>query len=723
MGENRPPRINLNPNDHGAEQNKPPRIHLNQPDLFLQQSITEEAGRPPRIYIEQYEQPEPIPAPVFSDALILGLAKDTGEPVTVTQTELHAGTYIAGVQRMGKSQLLEQIGYQQMQTGEAVIILDPHGDLVDAIIAHMPEADLSRCYFLDLKDAREYPFGLSVFACSNPQDEEARDVTRNQIMHAFEKLWPDTREGVYFNQILRHIVITLIENPELTLASVKKLLIDSSYRDRFTRNLKNTETRFFWHEEYNKLSESKRDTRIAPLRDRLDKLLTEPVIKRILMQTKKTVNIRKLIEERAILLVRLPVNEEAYKYSAPVIGTFLLSMIYAATFSFADIPLDKRPGFTLIVDEFQNFATDEYAKLFEQGGKYKVKQFLAHQHRQQLERGTTTKTNLAATLSAQTMISFRVTPPDARELAPLLIGIGERRRPTDISIHPLDKIDTYPHPLVKQFVLDVVDKLDAASGQKLETRRETYKDYDRPIFRRWSYRPEYRERSYTYKVDPQYDFGSGSIETNPKKAEAALTLLDRLIYESEEQGEIIAPLKEQFINAVAPFWKFVAEKQEDTTKPDYSRLRAAELAEARQRRDRFINLLDTVLAILIKQPIAEDSELSHADIAGILEHQPKRAALAKTGHTAYEMETRDTAIFYSHQTTPPSERLRQVQERTRARFCVYRDDMDGEPEIEADQDIADREEADAPELADWQGYQTHQMPEEPEDPKPYYEEE
>src|SRR5436305_13073576 len=136
---------------------------------------------------------------------------------------------------MGKTALLEQVVYQQMERDEAVIVIDPHGDLVNSIVTHMPAHKLSKTYLLDLTD-RAYPFGLNAFVCSDPNDEVKRDETRNQIMHAFEKLWPETREGQYFEKILAHVVITLIENPTLTLANVRRLLLDASYRSQYTRN-------------------------------------------------------------------------------------------------------------------------------------------------------------------------------------------------------------------------------------------------------------------------------------------------------------------------------------------------------------------------------------------------------------------------------------------------------------------------------------------------------
>src|SRR6266566_1849088 len=223
-----------------------------QSSLHTRQSI---GNRTPRIYFEQ-----PKPAPVQSipyGSVILGLDTDTGQPIAVSQVDLCAGTYIDGVQRIGKTSLLEQIVYQQEQLEEAIIVIDPHGDLANSLVTHMPAHRLSKTYLLDLTD-RKYPFGLNAFVCSDPNDEVKRDETRNQIMHAFAKLWPEIEAGQYFKRYLHHVVITLIEHPELTLANVERLLDDATYRQRYTANLKNSETRQFWqHYSSPALSDSK----------------------------------------------------------------------------------------------------------------------------------------------------------------------------------------------------------------------------------------------------------------------------------------------------------------------------------------------------------------------------------------------------------------------------------------------------------------------------------
>jgi Zn-dependent M16 (insulinase) family peptidase len=140
-----------------------------------------------------------------------------------------------------------------MERDESVIVFDSHGQLIDNIIRRMPARQLTDTYHLDLKD-REYPFTLNVFACADPENEEERDRTRNRVMQAFEKLWPATQRGVYFKELLRHIIILLIENPGLTLTDVPKLLRDEVYRERYVSRLRNLGSRDFWEYDYGALT-------------------------------------------------------------------------------------------------------------------------------------------------------------------------------------------------------------------------------------------------------------------------------------------------------------------------------------------------------------------------------------------------------------------------------------------------------------------------------------
>jgi hypothetical protein len=544
---------------------KPPRLVIGQ----KRDAVTPQRQGIPRVVVggrRTVDRPTLVDSP-DSAIITLGRDVDNGSQLAVTQQQLCSGSYILGVQGVGKSTLLEQIACQLLEQDESLIVFDPHGQLIDNIVRRMPRRRLRDTFHLDLKD-RDNPFALNVFACANPDDEEERDRTRNRVTHAFEKLWPETQRGVYFKKLLRHVIILLIEHPGLTLADVPRLLRDGALRSRYTDRLQNTGSRDFWQFDYDALSPQRQITESTPLLTRVDELLAEPVIKRILCQPQSTVDLRALIEARQNLFVSLPINEDAYAKAAGLVGVMLMSLVYGVTFSFADASEAERPGFSLIVDEFQNFATDEYARLFSQGRKFKVKQFLAHQFRGQLD-DATTATNKDATLSAFTKVIFQVTEPDSRALGSLFVDLEERRQPTNLAIEVLDKLERHPSPVVKEFAAKYVWPLQAAAKDRRSTTKlylpqmhrneeirystsHRYMDYNE--WRAYMFRyyhgyidPKYRSHQehqeimrilehpqqgidYIY-APPMRDFGAGyPVVFNPAHVQDALELFNRLLY-------------------------------------------------------------------------------------------------------------------------------------------------------------------------------------------------
>lgn len=176
----------------------------------------------------------------------------------------------------------------------------------------------------------------------------------------------------------------------------------------------------------------------------MNELRFDPYVKYILCQREKKddtrkVDFRNAIVEKQIILINLPLDRPGFQEVSRVIGTFLLSAIYEATFSFDDMPEGERPGFTLIVDEFDNFATSDYERFFTKARSMKVKQFLAHQYRHQLDREGM-GTNRQATLSAHTVIAMKTTPEDAKDKRGIAGKFeGLTRRPTNIHPLPLEK--------------------------------------------------------------------------------------------------------------------------------------------------------------------------------------------------------------------------------------------------------------------------------------------
>ncbi len=198
------------------------------------------------------------------------------------------------------------------------------------------------------------------------------------------------------------------------MTDIPKFLRDDAFRAKLVQKAR-LFIRQFWQDEYASLSASVKRSETASLATRLNRFLRSPIAGNIIGQSRTTIDFRKAIEHKEILLIHLPVK--TLKEDASLIGTMLVAQIHAAIFSFADTALEKRPGFSLFVDEFQHFATLDFAEMFTEGRKFGSRVAVAHQFRDQLPDYLT-----SATLTARTIVTFQATQEDAGKMARLYPG-------------------------------------------------------------------------------------------------------------------------------------------------------------------------------------------------------------------------------------------------------------------------------------------------------------
>ncbi len=373
---------------------------------------------------------------------VLGVDLQTGEKITVNDKERRSGMYILGVQGRGKSSLLVSLVAQDLEKGYAVIVFDAHDDLIRHVIALLPPDRLNKTYLLDLDDT-EYPYGLNLFACSDPMNELERAIVVERVLHVFERLWPDLK-GILLEKLLRYITLTFLECPSYSLIDIRRLLWDDDFRDSLVSHLTNEEVKAYWQQEYNMMTRSERRLETQALDNRLAAFLSTPLVRNIVCQRQNTLDFYRATQEREILLIRLPMaGRQAH---VPVIGTILLAHIHAATFAFAKMNWNQRPGYSLYVDEFQHFATADFAELYKEARKFGARITVAHQDRQDL-----TPENRSATLTASTFVAFQPTPADAAEIAPLFFDSEERLRPEHIYSDPMHYLRLHEEDDIQNF--------------------------------------------------------------------------------------------------------------------------------------------------------------------------------------------------------------------------------------------------------------------------------
>src|SRR5437763_12373040 len=337
----------------------------------------------------------------------LGTDSDTQQIVELSQASRRQGLYIIGANGTGKTGLIEHLILQDIDQGLGVGLLDPHGDLTNAILAKMTKRE-DDVILLDIQD-EDHPFGLNLFECPNPQSPTAVQKIVDLVMHIFEKLYDVSRQTPRMAQFLRNCTHTLVANPGYTMADIPLLLQDEECRKKLVANVTDPQVQLFW-KTYNALRPSEQFDRAESTINKMDELL-QPLPRNIVGQGKTTVNIQQVMDERKILLVKLSAQLDQV---TSLVGTLFIALFLNAAYSRASLPVNKRKQFNLYADEFQRFATEDFATLLTEARKFGIATTIAHQARYQP--GMTEGIRVTS-LGAANLIVYRVQPQDANELA------------------------------------------------------------------------------------------------------------------------------------------------------------------------------------------------------------------------------------------------------------------------------------------------------------------
>jgi len=141
------------------------------------------------------------------------------------------------------------------------------------------------------------------------------------------------------------------------------------------------------------------------------RFVTNRVIRNIVGQSVSSFNFRDIMDNGKILLINLAKGELGEENSN-FLGLILVPRILMAAMSRADVPESQRRDFYLYVDEFQNFATPDFAVILSEARKYRLGLCVANQFIGQVEE----EVKNAVFGNVGTIISFRVGVTDANYL-------------------------------------------------------------------------------------------------------------------------------------------------------------------------------------------------------------------------------------------------------------------------------------------------------------------
>ena len=318
-------------------------------------------------------------------------------------------TYIIGASGSGKTYLIRNILMQMIARGDGVGILDPHGDISEELLDFIPSNRTRDVCYFNPADLR-YPIAWNPLA-SVPEDK--RHLVTEDTLASFKNLFGNSW-GYQTEHILRNSIGALIEAKNTSLLGIRRLLIDPDYRRTILKQVTNPLVLSFWHHEFDKWEQDPKFFRpaIAPVQNKIGALFDNPIARNILGQVQNRLDIRALMDTRAIIIARLPkgiIGQSA----ATTLGALLMTKFQQAALERADIEEKTRVPFSLFVDEFQSFLTDEpeaFASTLAEARKYKLyltlsHQFLAQIHNEELKH--------AVVSQAGNLLTFRVSGQDA----------------------------------------------------------------------------------------------------------------------------------------------------------------------------------------------------------------------------------------------------------------------------------------------------------------------
>jgi len=315
-------------------------------------------------------------------------------------------TYVIGKTGMGKTNLLENMIISDIKEGRGVSVIDPHGDLAEAVLNFIPASRINDVVYFNPADV-DYPIAFNVM---EQVDTKYRHLVASGLIGVFKKIWADSW-GPRLEYLLRNVILALLEYPGSTLLGVPRMFIDKEYRKKVVNKVSDPVVKAFWLNEFTKYSQQFTVDAISPIQNKVGQFLSSSLVRNIISQTHSTIDMRDIMDNKKIFIVNLAKGKIGEDYSA-LLGAMLITKIQLAAMGRADIPEEERKDFYLYVDEFQNFATESFAGILSEARKYRLDLIIAHQYIGQLEE----EVRDAIFGNIGTLISFRVGAADAELL-------------------------------------------------------------------------------------------------------------------------------------------------------------------------------------------------------------------------------------------------------------------------------------------------------------------
>jgi hypothetical protein len=344
----------------------------------------------------------------ITEGLLIGTNDHAGQsvPVWLSPEQRVRHTHIIGSSGTGKSTLLFNLITQDIENGEGLGVLDPHGDLIDRILGVIPPERVADVVLVDPSD-EQYSVGFNILSAHS---ELEKNLLSSDLVSVFQRL--STSWGDQMNSVLQNAILAFLESPRPgTIADLRRFLIEPAFRNEFLTSVQDSEVLYYWQKSFPHLSGNKS---IGSILTRLDTFLAQKPIRHMVSQPENRLDFAQIMDSGKIFLAKLPEGllgrENSY-----LLGTLLVSKFQQIAMSRQAQQIAARRDFWLYIDEFANFITPSMAEILSGARKYRIGLTLAHHELHQLQRSP----EVASAVMSHpfTRIVFRVGDDDAKKLS------------------------------------------------------------------------------------------------------------------------------------------------------------------------------------------------------------------------------------------------------------------------------------------------------------------
>jgi len=353
----------------------------------------------------------PAPAAIPKEGLYLGKSKYRGlvRDVHIGPKDRQRHMYIIGKTGTGKSEFLKDMVLQDIREGRGVCFIDPH-DTVEQILEHIPPSRAEDVIYFNPSDT-ERPMGLNIMEANT---EEQKHFVVSSIINLMYKLYDPHKTGIIgprFEHAIRNAMLTVMSEKGSTFVEVVRVLTDSKYVQELLPKVTDPIVRRYWTDQIAQTADFHKSEVLDYIVSKFGRFVTDKMMRNIIGQSQSAFDFRKVMDEGKILLINLAkglIGEENSNF----LGLLLVPRILIAAMSRQDVPEEQRRDFYLYVDEFQNFATPDFAVILSEARKYHLNLTVANQFVGQVEE----EVKQAVFGNVGTLVAFRVGVTDANFL-------------------------------------------------------------------------------------------------------------------------------------------------------------------------------------------------------------------------------------------------------------------------------------------------------------------